>query len=437
MNLARMPYRIAVLGGGISGLAAAYFLKKKWGSQIELSLFEAKDKLGGWIQTVTQDNYLFELGPHSLRVTEEDGILSLLQELNLQDQVLYADQVANSRFLYLDGRLQKLPSGFLSLLRHPLARIIFPALLKEPFVSCEEQEETVASFFSRRFSAKIVDSLVDPLTKGIYGGDPHMLSMASCFPEILQIEKNYGSLLKGMFQKKKSSAPKIITLKRGLGSLVKALAEKLTGAIHLNATIESMTFSKDEAILKIGAREQHFDKVVSALPAFQLAKLLPHVQAFSKIAFAPFVLVSLGFKSLKLPFQGFGYLIPGKEKQNILGAVFDSAIFPQQNYLPESSRITVMVGGWQQRELTHLPDEKIYELAMKDISRHFKTPLYPDTVLMTRLSHAVPQYFIGHEALLKNIEKDLSELPIHLLGNSFKGVSVVHCIKQARDLVLN
>lgn len=436
MNTSKAPYKIAILGGGISGLSAAYYLKKKWGSEVKVSLFESQSRVGGWIQTVEKDGYLFELGPHSLRVSEDDATIELIKNLGLEDQILYADSQANNRYLYLDGRLQKMPSSILSLLKHPLAKMVLPALCKEFFVPRATADETVAGFFGRRFSAQVVETLIDPLIKGIYGGDPYLLSMKCCFPKLVEMEKQYGSLIKGLIISsfKKKNPAKIISLKNGLGSLVKALEAQLKDIIQVSTPINRISFEQGKALLN-----DHliFDRVVFTLPAFQISKLLQKPAANHEFHFASFAIVNFGFKDFTIPSQGFGYLVPSKEGQQILGSVFDSAIFPSQNLYSSSARITVMMGGWQQRGLVFLDDKQLYEIALQNLSTHFKQRLNPDTFLVSKLFDAVPQYFLAHQTGIENLICQYKSDPIDFIGNSFKGVSVGDCILQSKNLVDN
>lgn len=434
MSMSKKPYKIAILGGGISGLSAAYYLNKKWGSNVQLSLFESQNRLGGWIQTVEKDGFLFELGPHSLRVCENDHTMALLRELGLEEQILYANSQSKNRYLYLDGRLQKMPSSVFSLLTHPLAKMLLPALCKELFVPRAEADETVASFFGRRFSTQVVETLLDPLIKGIYGGDPHLLSMQCCFPKLYELEKQYGSLIKGLIFSsfKKKNPAKIITLKNGIESLVKALGDQLKHSIQLSTVINSISFEHGKVVLNDNLI---FDRVIFALPAFQISKLLNKPVANQVFPFASFAVVNLGFKNLKIPFQGFGYLVPTKEGQQILGAVFDSAIFPSQNPTSNSARIAVMMGGWKQKELVHLEDDQLYEIALHNLSIHFKQKLKPETILVSKSVKAVPQYFLGHQTAIENLFFQYKGLPIDFIGNSYRGVSVGDCIVQSKNLI--
>lgn len=406
------PLKIAILGAGISGLSAAYFLQKKWGSKVELSLFEASGRAGGWIRSVEKDGFLFELGPHSLRVHENDDAFILIKELELENQILYANSHAKSRYLFLNGHLQKVPNWrtWLSL---------YPLLCKELFVKRSSQEETVAAFFSRRFSSRIVDSFIDPLMKGIYGGDPHLLSMKSCLPQLLELEQAHGSILRGLILQRKKTQ-KIITLKNGLESLIQSLAGKLKNSIHFSTPVHDCTFREGKAYVN----DQPFDFVISALPGTQTCKLF----GTASFQFASFAIVNLGFKQLQFPVNGFGYLVPSKENQSILGAIFDSVIFPKQY----GARITVMMGGWKQEGFLDLGENKILEIAIKNLEKHLKISLIPNTYLVTKLHQAVPQYFLGHSKAIDSLVAAFTPHPISFIGNSLNGVSVVDCIANAK-----
>jgi oxygen-dependent protoporphyrinogen oxidase len=190
-----------ILGGGISGLALAWYLKKKYQETIHLTIIEKSSRAGGWIRSIQQQGFLFEEGPRSCR-TKGAGIatLELIEELGLENEVIAASPHAKKRYLYTGKQLRCLPQGIISSLFSPLTRGILPALWKEWRKAPEKcEDESIYDFFARRFSPEIAEQFIDPMVAGIYAGDIRQLSLRSCFPQLHRWEQEYGSLTKGMF----------------------------------------------------------------------------------------------------------------------------------------------------------------------------------------------------------------------------------------------
>lgn len=430
--------KIAILGGGISGLSCTWYLKKKWQENADISLFEASNRLGGWIQTVRKDNFLFELGPKSLRLETPSAALPLIEELGLRSELITSDPAANNKFLLVQNQLQKMPTGLFSMMGNPLTRSTFFAFLKEAFIKRGvEEDESVASFFSRRFSKEFAEQFIDPLVSGIYAGNMHELSMRSSFGKLWEDEKVFGSLFMGMLRQFfKPKGVGIVSLKRGLGSLIERLGEKLKDCIHLDTPVLKVSFNGNKVAVALPGQTIFFDKVISALPASKLAEILPPEMKLTallkQIKGNSVTSVHLGYSTSELKVKGFGYLVPRKEKQDILGVVFDSAVFPEHNGLLSETRLTVMVGG----ETGQLGDEAVQRLALNAIKDHLGLEAKPKVCFITRAAQAIPQYAVGHFKQLKDIQSELLKTPsLSLTGNSYKGVSLENCLSLSRQAV--
>ncbi|KAF3362847.1 Protoporphyrinogen oxidase [Chlamydiales bacterium STE3] len=440
MSMSKPRVKVAILGGGISGLATAYFLKKKWGNALDLKLFEAKNRLGGWIDTIEKEGFLFELGPHSMRMNEGDELCSLITDLGLAEELLQANANVTSRYLFLDGQMRKLPHSLFPLFWHPYTRKLLPSILKEPFIKALDcDDESIASFFKRRFSSELVDHFVDPMIKGIFGGDPNLLSMQSCFPSLHKMEKRYGSLIRGFLAQsfKGKKKERVVTLKCGLKNLVEALGKALEGNILLATPIVKMECNAKKTTLYWEQHSSSFDVVISALPSYLLAKLMAEeklAKMLASIPYASFAVVNFGFRQQEMPLKGFGYLVPSKEKQDILGTIFDSEIFPEQNRAAGEARLTVMMGGWQKPELLKKSEEELINIALQNLSSHLRLQLNPEIKHVAKLHQAIPQYFVGHESTLRQIHHEVESLPIYLAGNAFSGVSLKDCVIRAKHL---
>lgn len=406
--------KIAILGAGISGLTAAFELKKKG---IDFTLFEKENRPGGWIKTSFHQGALFEWGPRSLRLTDADATLNLIDEVGLTHEIIYASPHAKTRYILNKGKLKPVR----------LLPLVFQ-LARDLFVSkSTHEDESVYDFFSRRFSPYIADHYVDPLVKGIYAGDAKALSMRSAFPKIWDMEKDSRSLLLGMLKQPRAKQTGIITLKNGLESLVCALSLRVE--IQLKSEVQKLEFERGKVQIHLNDGMQEFDHVISTLPSYTLAKALPQSslsEQLFKIPFASVGVVHLGYSKQVNPYKGFGYLVPTLEKEEILGVVFDSAVFPEQNGHPDQTRLTVMMS----------PSASLKEVATKTVAKHLQIQAAPDIIESYVAKHAIPQYPVGFHKLLDEIKNANQVFPqLSLLGTSFHGVSVNQAIAGAVDLV--
>lgn len=422
-----MSSSLAILGAGISGLALAFNLKQKGEN---LSLFEKTSRPGGWIRSMSEQGYFFECGPRSIRSQDSAGFLELVDKLNLQSALRKAPRAAFSRYLYVGGHLQKLPGSLLSALSSPLLRPHLWTIAKEPFQSpVLLEDESVHAFFSRRFSPSFADTFIDPMMSGIFAGDAKTLSIQGCLPKVVEMEERYGSLLKAAFLKKGSGPTELYTLEGGLERIITALADSLKEVLHLDHPIQGLHPKNNKLLLRHGDREDLFDKVISTLPAYALASLLPECAlraALEELSFSSVATVMLGYKEKVHSYEGFGYLVPGKEKQEILGVVFDSSAFPFQNAYPEQMRMTVMLHS------NGKSNQECIEAALRAVSAHLGVKREPDFVTCRIAEKAIAQYPIGFKKWVKKCEQEALEFPgLSFLGTSFYGVSVNHSITQA------
>jgi len=419
---------VVILGAGISGLAAGWFLKQKYPS-LAITILEKSSRCGGWIQTMKSEEFLFELGPRSCRPSQ--CTLKLIQDLHIESEVLTGHPQANRRYLYRHQTLQAMPTSLASLLKSSLFPMILKGATKDLFARRSDQEdETIESFVSRRLGAQIANELFDPLTSGIYAGDIKQLSMKACFPQIYQWENTNRSLIKGALLSKKRQEPMtpfeqqvskgaLFSFKKGMQTLTDTLANRLERSIWLDTSVHSLPFDKA-------------DHVISALPAQAIGNLLskehPEVaQLLNTFRSQSVTVVNLGYRKPVLNREGFGYLIPSLENEEILGVVFDSSVFPDQS---TGTRLTVMIRGQVNNPV---------DVAMRSLNKHLKIETTPDVYHVHKAQHAIPQYLVGHLDKVSKIQELIKEkqLPLSLLGSTFKGVSVNDCIANAYQLVSN
>ncbi|XP_035659829.1 protoporphyrinogen oxidase-like [Branchiostoma floridae] len=473
---------VAVIGGGISGLSAAYYLSKAPHLVNKVVLLEGSSRLGGWLQsTRTEEGAIFEHGPRSLRVAGEPGanILGMADDLGLTDQilpVLPSHEGAKNRFIYAGGKLHKLPSNFRGLFRrYELFANQSPALmgLREPFVKGrqEEGDESVHSFFCRRLGKQFTDNAIDPMVRGIYGGDCRQLSVQALFPSIQQAERRKGSITRGLLfgPKKKESPLKVDSellkkarqerwalwsLKDGLEALSNSLQEYLMKSgveLLTDRRVETLEFDTTNQVVQVNTLDEQLqvNHVISAVPSQCLSQMFAgnHPILSENLSVNPSAtigLVNLEFSGSVLPSEGFGYLVPSGQPERILGAVFDSSIFPQHNR-PNSAttRLTVMMGGTWFCEQFGDPNEVdtslLLDVALETMSRHLNITSSPLRSFTTIQKDCIPQYTLGHTDRLEQMESYIAEkrLPLSLVGCSYRGVGVNDCVLDARKAVTN
>ena len=389
--------KIVIAGGGISGLSARYYLSKRY-PNADIVLFEKSGRLGGCIESVS-DPYFFETGPRTIKASRSGELLKLIEDLDLKSEVVYSSKHAKRRYLWIDQKLRTLPS---------LIRPLIPALLKEwrqPYPW--EGDESIASFVERRLGKYAAETFFDPITLGIFAGDIHNLSISACFPELKAMEREFGSLTRALFKKKKKKKQKgLFTLIGGLQTLIDRLVERGRGEIHLNTPLESL--NNEHTIL--------------ALPAPAAANLFQEdsvVRAFFlSVPSVSLTVVNIAFKEKVLNREGFGYLVPSKEKEEIMGVVFDSSLFPNQNREGET-RLTAFLRQGGEEE------------ALSGLQRHLGIQETPTTLRVKTYPHAVPQYRVGHLKRVETFENHLKQHYPHVtcIGNYLRGVSLNACVR--------
>jgi oxygen-dependent protoporphyrinogen oxidase len=448
-----MNHRVVVIGAGISGLSLGWFLKKKFNDGLSLTILEADHRAGGWIRSHKQEGFVFEEGPRSCRSKGNGAAtLRLIEELDLCEEVISASPEAKIRYIYLDGKLQAVPNSFLSFLFSPLMKGVLPALLKEwrlPPTSLAD--ESIAAFIGRRLNSEIAAKLMDPLVSGIYAGDINTLSMKSCFPEISRMERDYGSLVKGMFLKKRVQLEEspfvqamqrtpVFTFHQGMETLVSALYDHLQKDIRLSSLVQSLQVNNDGVEVKLQNGDVlHADQVFLTTSAQATSKFITAVdeiaaRKMTEQKYATVAVVNMGWNKQVLSHPGFGYLVPSSQKQDVLGVVFDSSAFSQQNEHEQQTRLTVMLGGVNSPNIEKLSEDAIKENAFAAVEKHLNIETKPEIVHLSVAKQAIPQYNVGHHEWLKGIEdrmKVASNSRITLLGSSWYGVAVNDCIAEA------
>ncbi|XP_060718347.1 protoporphyrinogen oxidase [Tachysurus vachellii] len=467
-----MQKSVAVLGGGISGLSACYYLSKS-AHVSKVVLLEATGRFGGWINTTRrEDGAVFEHGPRGVRPSGAVGrnTLNLLSDLGLEREILPVphDHVASkNRFLYVNGQIHKLPSSLSGVVRTvpPFSSPIILSVMKEVLVKKgKEEDESVHSFVSRRFGSELADIAMDCLCRGVFAGDSRKLSVRSCLPPLHRAEQDWGSVLLGLLlggekagaggrsalaQRAKAESWAQWSLTDGMQTLPDALQEALSGRerVELRHSAPVRTLSYTTAgweIKQVDGATLKVDHVISALPASVLASLLPPAakslsHLLCEINTVSVGLVNLEYEGSVLPVMGFGHLIPSSEDKGVLGVVYDSVPFPQHNRRGEpTTRMTVMMGGsWFEETLgppDEVKDQVLLDRALQAVRSHLNITSSPVWSKAAVLKNCIPQYHLGHWKRLEAMRQYISDhtLPLTLTGASFDGVSVNDVIFSGR-----
>ncbi|RAL25354.1 protoporphyrinogen oxidase [Lujinxingia litoralis] len=449
-----MSKHIAILGAGISGLSIAYALEK---AGLRVTLFEAREHVGGPLRSSEREGFVVEHGPHTL-LQRSAGVAALLSELGLDDQIVDAFESASRRYVVRYGRALALPSSPAEFLK---SELLSPAaklrLLGEPFVSRFDRphiDETLAGFVRRRLGPEALDYLLDPFVGGTYAGDPHQMSARHTFPVLKELEDEAGSLLLGGVRRQlrttRSETPRapkrLLSFSGGLQTLTDALAAALEGPIHLGHPVTGLrrTAAGWQVLsdTSSGPADAAFDALVSTLPPYALADLRwehaspppAPLQRVVDVPFAPITLVATGFKrpDVAHPLDGFGVLNPRVEELHTLGTLFTSSMFPQR--APRGSvNLTTFVGGARQPALARLDDQAVVELVKLDLRRILGVRAEPHFVHISRWEKAIPQFEVGHQLVLNAYDTLEDALPGLFFAGNTRDTVALPALLDARE----
>ncbi|MBI4124583.1 MAG: protoporphyrinogen oxidase [Deltaproteobacteria bacterium] len=414
-----------IVGAGIAGLTAAYHLKQKG---LKVCLLEKSNRWGGCLHSVRFNGCLLEKGPNSFLGSQET-VQGHIAALGLEGEVIEANAAAKKRFILANGKLIPFPKGPVEFLKTPLltlggkGRLLLEPLIRKKTV----EEESVAQFVARRLGRQAL-RLVEPMINGIYAGDAENLSLQAIAPGIAQWEKEYGSLFKALRKARLlSKGQTLYSFKRGMQTLADALHERVKGDCHLNCL--PLQITKPKGGWKVNDLEAPL--LILAVPAEEAAALLKNIDhalsgLLDLIPYAPLAVIHLIVERSQIdhPLDGFGFLSGAGENNFLTGCLWSSSIFEGRC---EASKVllTCFAGGAKDGGVIHLSEEEISARTLASLQNVFKARLQPESVSVTKLSRALPQYTLGHAERLRSIQRQVEALPgLCLVGNYLDGISV-------------
>ncbi len=458
--------RIAIIGGGISGLAAAFALEehRRSGAAVEYTLFESTPRLGGVLRTEYIDGCVVEAGPDSF-VTEKPWAADLARALGLGDQLIGSNDVDRKTYILTRGRLVEMPDGLMFMVPtkilptglSPLfswkTKLRMTQELFHPprarFGDKNDHDESVAAFVERHYGAEMVERLADPLLSGVYGGEAANLSVRAVLPRFAEMERTHGSLGRAMLaarrkvsQGSKKPAPPLFTsLKNGMQHLAETVVSRLTPASLLTgAKVEAVQREAGSWVVSAGMKSDQFDSVIIALPGPAASQVLRMVSAelcneLAAIQYSSSITVGLGYDRdvrHSLP-PGFGFLVPRSEGKRLLAATFVHNKFPHR--APEDrALLRCFFAGSNAENVWPLTDNQIVGIVRNELQQIVGLSAEPLFARVYKWKSAMAQYGVGHLDRLDRIERLRLQLPgLALAGNAYRGIGVPDCVRSGSD----
>jgi oxygen-dependent protoporphyrinogen oxidase len=452
--------RVAIVGGGIAGLSAAYYLDKsrRNGVELEWTLLERSDRLGGVVRTEYRDGYILEAGPDSF-LTEKPEASQLCQELGLGGELIPSNDFQRKTYILVKKRLVLIPDGLQFMVPTRLLPMITTPLFSPGAklrMAAEwfrrpnngnrgehaNQDESVASFVRRHFGQEMVDRVAEPMLSGVFGGDAERLSVRAVLLRFVAMEREHGSLVRASLKKRKAGAgvapaPLFTSLRNGVQQMVDALLSALpSGSLRLGHAATALRRGDHGWQVETSGANETFDAVLLGVPAPTAAGLLstvdPEISSrLAKIQYTSSAAVALAYTHAELP-PGFGFLVPRSEGRKMLACTFVHNKFSGR--APEGAALVrCFFSSSRVPDLLDHRDDELEALARQELKDILGLDTQPQFACAFRWRQALPQYETGHLERAAEIESRLADAPgLQLIGNSLYGVGISDCIKSAR-----
>jgi oxygen-dependent protoporphyrinogen oxidase len=466
--------RTAIIGGGVAGMAAAYECERARaaGAAVEYTLFEAGRRLGGVLASEVVNGAVLERGPDSF-LTEKSAGAELCRELGLDDDLIPSNDSARKTYVVVRDRLVPLPDGLMFLVPTKLLptattrlfgsmtklRMAMEVLL--PPLPAEE-DESVAALVKRHYGAEVVDRLADPLLSGIYGGDATQLSARSVLPKLVEMERSFGSLTRGMVAAHKqmraraasrgngrpAQRPVFTTLRGGMQQLVNALEAHLDpNSVRRSTAVSTIEKTTGGWRVTSDRRNEFYDAVIVASPAWAAAELLRSTdqvlsEELAGIPYSSSITVNLMYgedRLGRLP-NGFGFLVPASAGRAMLACTFMHRKFLGRTP-PDKVVLRAFLGGIRNEALMHETDDALIAMARQDLAAILGESVIgrnvePEYAQVSRWQRAMAQYAVGHQDRMKRLQMRIQSLPgLRLVGNAYDGIGIPDCIRLGRQAV--
>jgi protoporphyrinogen/coproporphyrinogen III oxidase len=452
--------RIAIIGGGISGLTAAFTLEEhRRAGAVDYTLYESSPHLGGVLRTERIQDCIVEAGPDSF-LTEKTWAADLCRTLGLGDQLIGSNDSNRKTYILTRGQLIPIPDGLMFLVPTKILPTGFSPLfsrttklrMAEEFFHpphAAEADESVASFVERHYGKEMVDRLADPLLSGIYGGEAASLSVRAVLPRFAEMERTHGSLGRAMLAARKklprptsnSAAPLFTSLKNGMQQLVETIVPRLNrSSLVMNTSAQSVQQEAGGWTVSAGLQSDHFDAAILAVPTHAAAKLLsissPELSAeLSAIHYTSSITVGLGYdRDVRHPLPpGFGFLVPRSEGKLLLATTFVHNKFPHR--VPDNrALLRCFFAGPNAANLWHLSDDAIIATVRNELQHILGLRAAPLFARVYKWNSAMAQYGVGHLERLDRIEHLRQHLPrLALAGNGYRGIGIPDCIRSGQE----
>lgn len=443
---------IVIIGAGLTGLTLAYYLKKAGKNFI---LLTDQNRVGGVINTISEDGFIYETGPNTGVLATAEAV-ELFENLKDKCELETANPKSNKRYIWKNNKWNPLPMGLISAVTTPLFSFTDKLrILTEPFRKKGlNPDESIADLVRRRMGKSYLEYAVDPFISGIYAGDPEQLITKFALPKLYNLEQNYGSFIRGAFKKKKEpksefekkATREVFSASGGLSNLVKALESEI-GAVNIVTEAKDIIVNYENSIYTINYPNSQNEnksiqtkKLIATVNPNSLNKILTFIdekefEPIKSMNYAKVVQVAVGYQKWNgFNLDGFGGLIPSKEKRNILGVLFISSIL--SNRAPEKGAlISIFLGGIKNTAIYDKSDDEIKNIVLDEIKITLQTNDTPDLIKIFRYPLAIPQYDNKSKKKIEAINVIESKYKgLYLAGNIRDGIGMADRVKQAKDL---
>jgi oxygen-dependent protoporphyrinogen oxidase len=451
---------VAIIGGGIAGLATAYFLQqaaREPDQPLSITLIESGPAFGGKITSSHESGFVIEGGPDSF-LTHKPAALKLCRELGLEDEFVGINQAARQVFVWSQGRLRPMPPGVMLSVPTKIGPFLRSSLISWPgklrmglemFIPgrSDAADESLAHFVRRRLGREALEKIAEPMMASIHAANADRLSIQGAFPHLRELEQTHGSLIRGMRAQQRNAdppraaIPAFITLRGGLQRLVDRLVERLQSQrLILNRPVSDIAFADGQYVIRCaGEPAIQADRLVLATPAYVSAELVRGADpalaaALAVIDYVSTATVSLGFRRAEFghPLDGFGFVVPKQERRSLLACTWTSTKFTQRAPA-ECVLLRAFIGGADAEPLIAQDDQGLVALVRTELKAMMGIDAAPVFSKVFRWPRANPQYEVGHHERIAAIERQLEQRPgLHLAGSAYHGSGIPNCIDDGR-----